>query len=234
MKRFGKIIAVCIVAACCLFAFAACSNKKYTVSYSGNEGADGLSAYEIWLEKGNTGSEEDFLEWLKGDNGEKGLSAYEIYLKYNPDYTGTEEEWINALTGGNLVRHTVTFKIKGQEDIVKTVFNGLDLTDIPEIPQKAFATATWDRTDFTNITEDITVKAEYATQGLEYRLNADQTTYSVFKGEMNPQTKEVFIPSTYEGKSVTGIGKKAFQYCDNLTSIEIPNSVTSIGSDAFA
>ena len=27
---------------------------------------DGKSAYEIWLEQGNTGSEEDFLNWLKG------------------------------------------------------------------------------------------------------------------------------------------------------------------------
>ena len=32
----------------------------------GDTGADGKSAYEIWLEQGNTGSEEDFLDWLKG------------------------------------------------------------------------------------------------------------------------------------------------------------------------
>ena len=32
----------------------------------GDTGADGKSAYEIWLEQGNTGSEEDFLNWLKG------------------------------------------------------------------------------------------------------------------------------------------------------------------------
>ena len=33
------------------------------------DGADGLSAYEIWLSQGNTGSEADFLESLKGDPG---------------------------------------------------------------------------------------------------------------------------------------------------------------------
>ena len=32
----------------------------------GDTGADGKSAYEIWLEQGHTGSEEDFLDWLKG------------------------------------------------------------------------------------------------------------------------------------------------------------------------
>jgi hypothetical protein len=34
--------------------------------------------------------------------------------------------------------------------------------------------------------------------------------------------------------SVTSIGDMAFMSCDNLTSITIPNSVTSIGKWAFA
>lgn len=32
----------------------------------------GKSAYEIWLEQGNTGTEEDFLNSLKGKDGETG------------------------------------------------------------------------------------------------------------------------------------------------------------------
>lgn len=36
------------------------------------DGDDGLSAYEIWLSQGNTGSETDFLESLKGADGAKG------------------------------------------------------------------------------------------------------------------------------------------------------------------
>ncbi|WP_425389500.1 hypothetical protein [Ekhidna sp.] len=35
----------------------------------GEDGADGKSAYEIWLEAGNTGSEEDFLASLVGEEG---------------------------------------------------------------------------------------------------------------------------------------------------------------------
>ena len=34
----------------------------------GVSGKDGKSAYEIWLEAGHSGSEDDFLQWLKGDN----------------------------------------------------------------------------------------------------------------------------------------------------------------------
>lgn len=38
-------------------------------------GVDGKSAYEIWLEQGNTGTEEDFLESLKGKDGAPGVSG---------------------------------------------------------------------------------------------------------------------------------------------------------------
>lgn len=41
----------------------------------GDPGANGLSAYEIWLSDGNTGSISDFLDSLKGVDGETGLPA---------------------------------------------------------------------------------------------------------------------------------------------------------------
>ena len=48
---------------------------------------------------------------------------------------------------------------------------------------------------------------------------------------------EVTIPSTVTISgieyAVTSIGNGAFFYCSSLTSIEIPNSVTSIGDYAF-
>ena len=47
----------------------------------------------------------------------------------------------------------------------------------------------------------------------------------------------VIIPSniTVDGTTypVTKIGWSAFEYCDNLTSITIPNTVKEIGGDAF-
>lgn len=38
----------------------------------GEKGEDGKSAYEIWLEQGNSGSEQDFLYSLKGEKGDQG------------------------------------------------------------------------------------------------------------------------------------------------------------------
>lgn len=72
----------------------------------GDKGEDGKSAYQIWLDNGNTGSQADFLEWLKGEqgapgkdgiNGADGKSAYQIWL--DNGHTGSESdflEWLRA------------------------------------------------------------------------------------------------------------------------------------------
>ncbi len=39
---------------------------------TGADGADGKSAYQIWLDAGNTGTEEEYLESLKGEKGDTG------------------------------------------------------------------------------------------------------------------------------------------------------------------
>jgi len=43
----------------------------------------------------------------------------------------------------------------------------------------------------------------------------------------------IFINSAYNGYPVTSIGDYAFSDCTNLTSVSIPNSVISIGQQAF-
>ena len=41
---------------------------------NGKDGENGKSAYQIWLEQGNTGSEQDYLNSLKGKDGEDGYT----------------------------------------------------------------------------------------------------------------------------------------------------------------
>lgn len=91
---------------------------------NGTNGIDGLSAYQIWLNNGNTGTEAQFLASLQGaqgpqgvagingingaqgpqgiqgpagQNGQDGLSAYQIWL--NSGNTGTEAQFLVSLQG---------------------------------------------------------------------------------------------------------------------------------------
>jgi len=56
---------VLIFFAACLLAFAAFAITACNFDMGGQDGADGLSAFEIWLAAGNEGTEADFLEWLR-------------------------------------------------------------------------------------------------------------------------------------------------------------------------
>lgn len=49
----------------------------------------------------------------------------------------------------------------------------------------------------------------------------------------NEVSGDLIIPSVAAGYSVVKIPDKAFYWCTELNSVQIPNSVTSIGTDAF-
>ena len=67
-------------------------------------------------------------------------------------------------------------------------------------------------------------------QGLVYSFNG--VGYGV-SGIGTCTDTDIVIPSTYNGKAVNAIFNNAFYYCKNLTSITIPDGVTSIGDNAF-
>jgi hypothetical protein len=79
-------------------------------------------------------------------------------------------------------------------------------------------------------------KQEYGelvcSEGLEYALSEDGTYYSVVKIGTCTDT-EIVIPTTYEDLPVKEIDKWAFEHCEGLTRVVIPDSVTSIGDAAF-
>lgn len=51
---------------------------------SGQNGSDGKSAYQIWLDAGNTGSEQDYLNSLKGKDGQQRY----FYVRYSKNSNG--------------------------------------------------------------------------------------------------------------------------------------------------
>ena len=83
----------------------------------------------------------------------------------------------------------------------------------------------------------------FEVDGIFYNITneAEKTVKVTYKGsssyDYNEYSGTVNIPATvvYSGVTynVTSIGNEAFYYCENLTSVTIPNSVTSIGDKAF-
>ena len=80
----------------------------------------------------------------------------------------------------------------------------------------------------------------FKVDGIYYKITSSSAPYTVavtYRGKYfhsyNEYTGSVTIPEkvTYNGKtySVTSIGGLAFYECSSLTSVTIPNSVTSIG-----
>ena len=64
-----------------------------------SKGADGLSAYELWLLiDGNAGkTEEEFFAEMKGEPGDDGKSSYQIWL--DAGNVGTEAQYLESLKG---------------------------------------------------------------------------------------------------------------------------------------
>ena len=87
----------------------------------GADGSDGSSAYQIWIDAGNTGTEAQFLASLVGPSGNDGTdgatgddgdSAYEIWKSLGN--TGTEQDYINS------------FLVNVVEDIIPQLGGDLD------------------------------------------------------------------------------------------------------------
>ena len=124
-KRIFVVLAILTMALVLSCALVACTKGDTSDrGTNGQDGIDGKSAYQIWLDNGHTGTEADFLTWLKGKDGTNGLngkdgtngkdgkdgtngtngqdgidgkSAYQIWL--DNGNTGTEADFLTWLKG---------------------------------------------------------------------------------------------------------------------------------------
>ena len=79
-----------------------------------------------------------------------------------------------------------------------------------------------------SVSEEEQPEGQYA---LVYALNGTRDGYIVTGYDGAPT--EIVIPSTYETLPVTGIAQYAFENCNSLTSVQIPDSVVSLDGYAF-
>lgn len=92
-------------------------------------GIEGKSAYQVAKEEGFEGTETEWLASLKGDKGDQGKSAYQV--AQDGGYTGTEAEWLESL------------KAAGLNDVVK---NYIDGRTTPTAVNLTILASTWGET----------------------------------------------------------------------------------------
>ena len=81
--------------------------------------------------------------------------------------------------------------------------------------------------------KDDSIETEHTSPILPVSAGGVLSTATNFYNEFN-YSAEYLVGKLVIDDSVTSIGKYAFYGCNQLTSIVIPNSVTSIGYDAFS
>ncbi len=80
-----------------------------TIGSNGNWFVDGKDTGKST--KGEKGEQGDKGE--TGEKGDTGKSAYDLYKEAHPEYTGSEEEWLEDLASGKLRKITIDFNTNG-------------------------------------------------------------------------------------------------------------------------
>ena len=141
----------CITGNVTVNAVATANTYKITFDMNGGEGAPATmdvtfdAPYEL---PAPTKTDYNFVAWM---NGENALTA-----------TGTWNIASDVTLVANWVEKdkcAIIFQEEGYADVTKYVTIGSALTDIPAPQGKTGYTVVWDTTDFSNISENITVKA---------------------------------------------------------------------------
>ena len=70
-------------------------------------------------------------------------------------------------------------------------------------------------------------------KGFVLTLDNKTDTYTV-TGYKSSGATDITLPSTYNGKAVTSIGKSAFSGSEILESVKIPESIETVGALAFS
>ena len=234
-RWLGILTLAMMAVGCCTLGGCSMEDIKWD---KGDSSVEEKSAYQIWLDAGNMGTEEDFFAWLQLEVGVK-----EDDVSQGLAYTLKADGKGYSVTGIGECEDT--------DIIIPSTYEGLPVVSIGE---GAFSECI----DLTGvvISDSVTTIYPFAFDGcsglmsvvigtsvtsIEYSAFADCSSLTsveipdcvtsigdwAFSGCRN-------LASVKIGDGVTNIGEHAFLGCSNLTSVVIGKNVTRIGSDAFS
>ena len=138
--------------------------------------------------------------------------------------------------------YTVTFDTQGGSQVQSQKVMSGDKVLEPEPPTKeGYVFLGWylDNEEWSFIgyvvTENLTLTAKWSiesSEGLNYTLNRDGTSY-ILTGIGTCTDTNIIITNEYNGLPVNAISAYAFEDCENIKSVLIPDSILTIGQYAF-
>ena len=199
----------------------------------GDKGDPGKSAYEIWLDNGFTGTEQDFLNWLKNQSN----NADSLGLSFALTDEDTYSVSVGLATERSVIVIPATYNNKPVTKIANKAFNeckNLKKVTIPDSVTSIGNSAFNSCSSLTSVTigNGVTSIGGVAFSGCTSltSITIGNSVTSIGNSAFSGCTS---LTSATIGNSVTSIGEYAFRSCTSLTSVTIPDSVTSIGNFAF-
>lgn len=161
---------------------------------------------------------------------------------FNNDYSGEYTYNNGSITinwqidGNTIIVNKAVLEYDGTDLIVKTISDGEEIIYyFKKTNSGSNTTTTTTATTITTTTSTTTTTTpktqELFYQGLKYKTVNEEIFITGYTDDL---PSVVNIPAKIGGISVTKISGTAFSNCRNLTSITIPDSVTSIGYQAFS
>ena len=221
------------------------SEYVYAVAYLDYNGETYYSApskYSVleyaYSKLGKTGvasDDQNFINLLNATLYQGAMA--QIYFDYNTDRLANDNYFKVSVEGGLLedgftsgLYHTgETATLTAPETNGELVFYGWN-------DEQGTLVSTENPLVLTSFDSNKTYVASYSvkySEGLEFVSNGNGTCYVKSIGTCT-DTELLIPPTSPDGDRVTNIGMRAFYGCETITSVTIPDSVTSIYDSAFA